>query len=70
MRISILGCGWLGMPLAKKLAGKGNQVKGSVTSEIKVNELTGAGVTPYILSWESGSFKGNLDSFLKTDTLI
>jgi 3-hydroxyisobutyrate dehydrogenase-like beta-hydroxyacid dehydrogenase len=30
--ISILGCGWLGVPLAKHLIQKGFSVKGSVTS--------------------------------------
>jgi len=58
------------MPLAKYLAGKGHQLKGSVTSEAKTNELSDAGITPYILFWEKDGFKGNLASFLENDILI
>lgn len=45
--ISILGCGWLGVPLAKHLIEKGFSVKGSVTSEEKFDLLTGAGIEPF-----------------------
>ena len=45
--ISILGCGWLGVPLAKHLMHKGFLVKGSVTSEEKFGLLTQAGIDPF-----------------------
>lgn len=45
--ISILGCGWLGVPLAKHFIQKGIQVKGSVTSSDKFDLLTHAGILPY-----------------------
>jgi len=45
--ISILGCGWLGVPLAKHLILKGFSVKGSVTSEEKFELLTEAGIDPF-----------------------
>ena len=35
-KISILGCGWLGLPLAKSLLAKGYKIKGSTTSESKL----------------------------------
>ncbi|MEZ7854793.1 MAG: SDR family NAD(P)-dependent oxidoreductase, partial [Cyclobacteriaceae bacterium] len=31
--ISILGCGWLGLPLARQLVQQGHQIKGSTTSQ-------------------------------------
>ena len=45
--ISILGCGWLGVPLAKHLIQKGFSVKGSVTSNEKFALLTEAGIEPF-----------------------
>lgn len=50
-RISILGCGWLGFPLAKRLLGSGitSQVKGSTTSKDKLDQFAGAGIDGYLL---------------------
>jgi len=45
--ISILGCGWLGVPLAKHLIQKGFSVKGSVTSDEKFGLLTDARIEPF-----------------------
>lgn len=45
--VSILGCGWLGVPLGKYLLGNGFSIKGSVTSQEKFGQLSGAGITPY-----------------------
>lgn len=70
MRISILGCGWLGFPLAQYLVEKGQDVKGSVTSKIKETALSEIGVKPYTLFWKDDGFEGDLKSFLKTDVLI
>lgn len=70
MRISILGCGWLGMPLAKRLVEKGYEVKASVTSEVKKSILADTNITPYVLFWNENGFTGNLTSFLETDVLI
>jgi len=53
MQISVLGCGWLGLPLAKMLIAQGYAVKGSTTSPDKVSVLTGAGITPYIIDLNS-----------------
>ncbi len=47
MRISILGCGWLGLPLASYLVQQGHQVKGSTTREEKLPLLTEAGIEAF-----------------------
>lgn len=39
-KISIIGLGWLGLPLAKALSEQGYAVKGTVTSEEKARQLT------------------------------
>lgn len=42
--ISVIGCGWLGLPLAKQLLKKGYRVKGSTTSEERLVNLDQAGI--------------------------
>ena len=46
-QISILGCGWLGMPLAKSLLEKGFSVKGSTTSLEKISAIQSNGIQPF-----------------------
>lgn len=53
-RISILGCGWYGLALAKKLHSLGYEVKGSTTSVSKLADLTSVGITPYLVNVEEG----------------
>lgn len=48
--ISIIGCGWLGFPLAKELIAQGFQIKGSTTREGKLPMLRGAGIEAYKFS--------------------
>lgn len=49
-QISILGCGWLGLPLAKALIEKGFSVNGSTTSETKLSVLENAGIKPFLIN--------------------
>ena len=60
--ISILGCGWLGKPLAIKLIKKGNLVKGSTTSKHKFKEFDNLGIQPYLISLEN--LKENINDFI------
>ncbi|WP_322551276.1 SDR family oxidoreductase [Flavobacterium psychraquaticum] len=70
-KISILGCGWLGLPLAKKLIENGYEVKGSTTSESKLELLKNAGISPYQIKFEENEITGNMESFLEnTDVLL
>ncbi|MDF2177777.1 SDR family oxidoreductase [Aliiglaciecola sp. CAU 1673] len=45
--ISILGCGWLGLPLAKTLSGQGYLVAGSCRSEEKKQQLHSLGISAW-----------------------
>ena len=47
MRISIVGLGWLGEPLAAYLIQKGFEVRGSTTTREKVSILKEKGITAY-----------------------
>lgn len=49
MEISILGCGWLGLPLAKHLIKNGHSAKGSTTSVEKLKTLEAAGIEPFLI---------------------
>jgi nucleoside-diphosphate-sugar epimerase len=71
MYISILGCGWLGLPLAKNLIEKGFQVKGSTTRSEKTDILSAAGISPYQIILEPNKIEGDVEGFLsETDILI
>lgn len=49
MSISIIGCGWLGLPFGEYLAGKGVKVKGSTRSEEKLAILKNKGIQPFLI---------------------
>ena len=68
-RISILGCGWLGLPLARFLAGKGFSVKGSTTTEGKFEALEAAGAEPFRIV-VGDTLEGEIKSFLDSDILV
>lgn len=68
--ISILGCGWLGLPLAKHFLFKGYNVKGSTTSVSKKELLEGAGIQPYIFSLSPDTNSTVYTSFLEESEIL
>jgi nucleoside-diphosphate-sugar epimerase len=69
--IGILGCGWLGKPLAVQLIQNGHMVKGSVRSKEKIQELDNLGVISYLIEIGKDSKEGKLKAFLNgLDVLI
>tara|TARA_R100001369_G_scaffold48565_1_gene75094 strand:- start:54708 stop:55517 length:810 start_codon:yes stop_codon:yes gene_type:complete len=64
MNISILGCGWLGLPLAKSLISKGHVLKGSTTSRDKLHQLTSEGISPYVIQLFEEGIQGDISAFL------
>lgn len=69
-KISILGCGWLGLPLAKKLLADGSRVKGSTTSTEKMDMLRAAGIDPFLIELSADGISGEIDRFLDSEILI
>jgi nucleoside-diphosphate-sugar epimerase len=67
--ISILGCGWLGLPLAEQLNQAGYLVKGSTTTAEKLPVLTQKSVDAYLLSLTPTPV-GDLQALLDTDILL
>ncbi|TYZ14550.1 NAD(P)H-binding protein [Hymenobacter lutimineralis] len=47
--LAVLGCGWLGLPLAQALVAAGYAVRGSTTSPDKLPTLAAAGIQPTLL---------------------
>jgi len=69
MTISILGCGWLGLPLGAELARQGYRVKGSSTRAERLPKLAEAGVEPFLLRF-SPQAEGDLGGFLETTDVL
>ena len=70
MNISVLGCGWLGLPLAKKLLAEGHSVKGSTTNRDKMAALTAEGIIPYRIQIFEEGVQGDLTSFLSDAEIL
>ncbi len=63
MTISILGCGWFGLALAKSLLQDGITVKGSTTSESRLSLLAEAGVIPYLIQVDQNTVEFDVEFF-------
>lgn len=68
--ISILGCGWLGAPLAQLLISDGYTVNGSVRQEEELENLKKLGINPYQITVEKDSMTCNNTDFFSCDVLI
>jgi len=65
--VSILGCGWLGLPLAEHLLKQDYKVKGSTTTASKMQELKESGITPFHIELPNENLNGD---FFQSDYLI
>ena len=70
MKVSILGCGWLGFPLAKKLIEIGFEVKGSTTSENKLAVLKSNKIAPYLLELTETKISECISDFLNDSDIL
>ena len=69
--ISIMGCGWLGLPLAAQLVKAGYNVKGSTTTPEKLEVLQAEGIAPYVLNLQEKDLDmGALRDFLQAKVLV
>jgi nucleoside-diphosphate-sugar epimerase len=67
--ISILGCGWYGLELAKNLISLGYLLKGSSTTAEKLPMLSDAGIQPYLIDFQEDGENYDPD-FFQTDVLL
>ncbi|MEE9364047.1 MAG: SDR family NAD(P)-dependent oxidoreductase [Cellulophaga sp.] len=68
--IGILGCGWLGFPLAKSFLQEDYSILGSTSTKEKIDCFKDAGIIPFVISLEENIIKGNIDSFLNSITVL
>ncbi|MFQ3175272.1 MAG: nucleoside-diphosphate-sugar epimerase [Psychromonas sp.] len=66
--ISILGSGWLGLPLAKLLQSDFDAVNISTRTEDKLTQLSSSGLQPFVIDIEN--ITDNIQPFLQSNTLI
>jgi len=69
-RVGVLGCGWLGIPLAQHLQTKGYEVRGTRQSQPGLRRLEEAGIAAYPLVVSEEDITGDLTFFDQLDVLI
>ncbi|WP_298222285.1 SDR family oxidoreductase [Flavobacterium sp.] len=69
-QISILGCGWLGFPLAQQLVSQGYTIYGATTSASKLEMLENNGIKPFQISVSELGIEGDMISFLKDSEIL
>ncbi len=68
--ISVLGCGWLGFPLAKQLVSLGFGVKGSTTTPQKLNILAEENIAPFFLKVSPSISGEKINDFFQSKILV
>lgn len=63
-QISIIGCGWLGISLAKSFLQKGHKVIGTTTNFSKIKDLEAMGIHGHHCALEATTHWGNLTKIL------
>lgn len=63
-KIGVLGCGWLGLPLAKHLIDHSYIVHGTTTSESKIAALRNEGIHPHKIVLTESTIEGDIQKFL------
>lgn len=69
-KIAVLGCGWLGLPLAKSLLAKSYFINGSTTSIDKFPTIVSNGIAPFLVQLGSRLIGDDLQLFLNVDLLV
>ncbi len=70
LTVSILGCGWLGEPLAQKLVENGYTVKGSTTTPAKKSRFAQESIKPFIINVTPEISGGGIKDFFNADILV
>lgn len=70
MIISVLGCGWLGLPLSERLISLEHTVKGSTTTAKKLQILKQGGINPYLIELPDSLSDEKNESFWDCDILF
>lgn len=69
-RITIIGCGWLGLPLGKTLASAGYTVKGTTRTMDRFPVLAGAGILPVLNRFDESTEEAGMLAISQSDAAI
>ncbi|SDB63332.1 Nucleoside-diphosphate-sugar epimerase [Flavobacteriaceae bacterium MAR_2010_188] len=69
-KVSILGCGWLGLPLAEHFVKLYNWVNGSTTTEDKLKILQSKGIHPFLINLKELEVRGEIEKFLNDSEIL
>ncbi|WP_423996954.1 SDR family oxidoreductase [Maribacter sp. IgM3_T14_3] len=69
-KIGVIGCGWLGLPLAENLIANGYTVNGTSTSNEKITVLKEKGITPFKIALSKKEIKGDIHAFLDSVSVL
>lgn len=72
MKVSVLGCGWMGFPLSQQLVRENIPVKGATTTPAKLKQLGQAGIDPFRIVVPESILPKNSkqDAFWESDVLF
>src|SRR5699024_2585927 len=70
MIISVLGCGWLGLPMAERLRDNGHTINGSTTTKDKLQVLNGKNIRPFYLNLSPSLNSDHDSAFWDANLLI
>ena len=65
-----MGCGWLGLPLAKAFIKGGYLVRGTTTSENKLSKLQKVEISPFLISLSEEKIVGDISGFLADSEVL
>ena len=69
-KIGVIGCGWMGLPLAESLIASGYTVNGTSTSNEKISVLKERGITPFKIALSENEINGDIDAFLDSVSVL
>ena len=69
-KIGVIGCGWLGLPLAIELVSTGYYLKGSTTTREKLTTLSSHQIDPFLVQLNRALMGDDLKTFFNVDLLI
>lgn len=69
-QISVIGCGWLGLPLAKQLVAANYKVKGSTTSSNKIPDLKSNGIDGFYVELTQDGIIGEIETCLSGSEIL
>ena len=62
--VGVIGCGWLGLPLAVELIKKGYTVRGTTSTPSKLSMLEEKGIRPFEIILQPDKIEGPIDELL------